>query len=778
MNRLLIASLCLTAAPAFGQDQANAPWWMSDPAYEGADGPALAPTESSDSNAPYADGTELSRLTDTVSNRPQDVSFNDQGTSDDGESATLLADYITLSGNRTLTASGGVVVWYQGSRLVADQVRYDGETGEMTVTGPIHLTRPALAGTEDDAILIADHAQLNQDLRDGMLRGARMVLAREMQMAATEVTLTGDGRYTTLNHVVASSCQICADDPIPLWEIRARQIVHDDEMNMLIMDHPQLRAFGLPIGSYPGRVTAPDPTVDRMSGFLRPQFRTTSNLGFGVMLPYFKTLGDHADLTLTPYLSASYTNTLMLRYRQAFWNGATEWNGAITRDDIREGETRGYLFGAAQWELPRGYTLGLQLQVVSDDGYLLDYDISDADRLWSGLTLERVTSDKLVWGRLGNYHSLRDDENNSTSPAQVADAMWVRRWRTGGGQAQLEWSAHVHRRPSGDNVAGRDMARGSVAFDWQRTEIISGGFVATGATGISADIYAIRDDDRYDDTVSRVTPWLSAELRYPLTGSDGYASYVLEPVAQLVWSPHRDNDDIPNEDSTQVEFDEGNLFALSRYPGWDIQETGLRANLGVTWTRFDPTGWSLAMAAGRVFRDGADDDDDDDATSLLQRGSKSDWLLAGHFANNSGLTIANRALLNDDLEFTRDELRIGWVRPDLQFSLGYLWMEADSFEDRTKDLSELTSEVGWQVAEGWWANAHGRYDLEESATQRAGLGVTYRNECISVELAASRRFTDTEEVDPDTDIDLSIRLGGFGRAPAGKGTVARRNCLR
>ncbi len=118
------------------------------------------------------------------------------------------------------------------------------------------------------------------------------------------------------------------------------------------------------------------------------------------------------------------------------------------------------------------------------------------------------------------------------------------------------------------------------------------------------------------------------------------------------------------------------------------------------------------------------------------------------------------------------------MRPDLQFSLGYLWMEADSFEDRTKDLSELTSEVGWQVAEGWWANAHGRYDLEESSAQRAGFGVTYRNECISVELAASRRFTDTEEVDPDTDIDLSIRLGGFGRAPAGKGTVARRNCLR
>ena len=85
-------------------------------------------------------------------------------------------------------------------------------------------------------------------------------------------------------------------------------------------------------------LSAPDPTVDRMTGFLAPRFRTTSGLGVGVMLPYFITLGDSADLTVTPYVSASRTATLGLRYRQAFANGATEWNGAISRDDIRPGD--------------------------------------------------------------------------------------------------------------------------------------------------------------------------------------------------------------------------------------------------------------------------------------------------------------------------------------------------------------------------------------------------------------------------------------------------------
>ena len=781
MSRLTFATLCLAAAPAFGQDiglgATTQPFWETDPAYQDSDSPALAPTESAGHNAPLNDGTELSRLTGSVRTRPQTVTVQGADVPDQGGSATLLADYVTLESDRTLTASGGVVVWYQGARLVANSVRYDGQTGDMTITGPIHLTRPGLAGTKDDMIVIADEGQLTQDMREGMLRGARLVLAREMQLAAREVTMTGGGRYTTLNQVVASSCRICAEDPTPLWEIRARSIVHDDEANQLIFQHPQLRAFGLPIAAWPGQVTAPDPSVERMSGFLTPRMRTTSNLGFGVMLPYFKTLGDHADLTVTPYISASYTHTLMLRYRQAFENGVTEWNGAITRDDIRDGETRGYLFGAAAWELPRGYTLGLQVQVASDDGYLLDYDITDADRLWSGLTLERVTSERLVWARVGNYHSLRDDEDNSTSPAQVADMMWIRRWRLGGGEAGLEWSAHAHRRPSSDDIIGRDMARASLAVDWQRTEILPGGIVGTMATGLGTDIYSIRDDSRYDSTVTRTIPWLSAELRYPLTGSDGHASYVLEPVAQLVWSPkYRDSDDdIPNEDSRQVEFDEGNLFALSRYPGWDAREAGLRANLGVTWTRFDPTGWQLSLAAGRIWHD--DDNSITDAPMLLD-GAKSDWLIAGHYSDVSGLSLANRALLDDNMDITRDELRIGWARPDLQLSLGYLWMKADQFEDRTKDLSELSGEVGWQVAEGWWATAHARHDIEENQAQKAGFGMTYQNECIAVEMAASRRFTDTEEVDPETDFDLSIRLGGFGQKTGGKGTVARRACMR
>ena len=765
-----------------------------------ADGPALAPTEEDVTDAQLADGTAAASLptidtTPTVTIGPGAAAGpGDPG--DDG-AATLLADRVDVSGDRVLTASGGVVVWYDGARLVASRVVYDGGTGQLAIEGPIHLTRPDLAGTPDDTILIADQAQLDEDLQDGILRGARLVLARELQLAASEVRRTGQGRMTTLSHVVASSCQVCASDPTPLWEIRARSITHDNVTRRLYFDRPEFRAFGVPIGVLPA-LTTPDPTVERMTGFLRPRFRATTALGFGVKLPYFVTLGDHADVTVTPYLALNRTSTVELRYRQAFSNGATEWNGAISRDDIRPGETRGYVFGAARFDLPRDYTLAAQVQTASDRAYLLNYDITEADRLWSGLMLERYRRDRMLNARIGNYQTLRDDENDSTSPGLVADTMWQRAFTPPapiGGRGWLEWSIHAHRRSSDDDQLGRDAVRASVAADWRRQQLLGGGLVGAAQARLDGDLYEIGQDSRYDDTVARAHPAVGVELRWPLASRGTGATHMLEPVAQLVWSPRRDDgdddgrtgggdrdgdgdadegDEVPNEDSTLAEFDEGNLFSFNRSPGWDRREGGLRANLGLTWTRIDPTGWSLGLTAGRVLRSS----DKDGGLTGPVSGRQSDWLLAAHFADPRGLAISNRALFDDGFDLSSDELRVGVLRPNVQVSAGYLWIDAENEPGRVRDVSELSARTGFQLAAGWWATTDTRYDFVADRAQKTELGLQYRNECITVDLSLDRRFTSSDSVSPDTSFGLSVQLGGFGRRADLPGQVARRACVR
>ncbi|MFV0300784.1 MAG: LPS-assembly protein LptD [Paracoccus sp. (in: a-proteobacteria)] len=772
-----VAGLAIAAAlmPATGKAQSIG----DQTASELANGPALAPTAEMLDFSPISDGTFAVTVPEVAEPRT-DVTLSGEPAGDAAtpeDAATVLADQIVLLDDRTLIATGGVVVWYQGTRLVASRITVDGASGNLTIEGPIHVTRPDRRGTDEEATLVADSAQLDRKLQDGIIRGARMVIARELQLAATELQRSGGGRMTRLTHVIASSCQVCAEDPVPLWEVRARSITHDAERRELTLEHPQFRAFGLPLGGLPFTITAPDPTVDRRSGFLRPVIRTTSDLGFGVKLPYFITLGRSADLTLTPYVAANRTATLEARYRQAFSYGEIQLEGAISRDDINPGETRGYFFGAGRFQLPRGYQMGVQIQTASSREYLLDYDITDADRLWSGVTLQRIRRDRMTIARIGNYESLREGEDDDTSPTQVADAIWMRRFEPGmiGGEALMQWSLHAHRRPSDADVIGRDMARASFGLDWRRSEILTGGFVASGLFGLNADLYRIGQDSNYDDVETRVLPTLGAELRWPLMAHSAGATHLVEPVVQLLYSPRDEDPGIPNEDSRLIEFDEGNLFSANRFPGWDAHETGLRANLGVNWTRIDPTGWSIALTAGRVFRDKPDRAFAIDSPLY---GRRSDWLVAAHYSGPNGLAIANRALFDDDLNFSRNEFRLGWLRPNLQLSGGYLWIDRDRGESRAFDASELNAALGWQIAPGLWGRAETRYDFAADETRNAELGLTYRNECVTVEMGLQRRFSGSDTLEAQTDFDLSVRLGGFGRQKDGPGTVARRSCMR
>lgn len=739
-----------------------------------ATGPALAPTAAPYDARATADGTDLLPPPEVAAPAAAPVSLDGDGLSDEGGAATLLADRITLSGDRRLEAAGGVVVWYQGARLVAERVVYEGAGDRVLIDGPIYLSRPD--EPSDVSVLVADAAELDADLRGGILRGARMVLARELQLAAREARLSGEGRMTTLSHVAASSCRICAGNPTPLWEIRARRITHDADLDHLTLERPQLRAFGRPVFALPFTITAPGPSVERKTGFLRPRLRMTSDLGAGIKQPYFITLGDSADLTLTPYLAFSSTATLEARYRRAFASGAMEVTGAVSRDDIRDGETRGYVFGAARFELTGGFDFGLQLQDVSDRDYLDDYGISGGERLWSGMTLDRVRGREQVAVRAGAYQTLREGEVQATMPTQVGDALWRRSFALPapvGGDATLEWSAHAHRRPSDTDVIGRDVARASFTAGWARDAVLAAGLLGRIDARVDADLWRVSQDSTTDDAVARLVPTLAAELRWPLVRSSGSGTEVLEPVAQLVWSPDRGADDaVPIEDSFDIALDEGNLFALDRIPGRDLRETGLRATFGVTWTRLDAAGRSFGLAAGRVFRDEADAAFD----GTVLGGLRSDWLLAANFQGTQGLAAAGRVLVGDDRALTRAEARLGWIRPDLQLSAGYVRIaETDGIEA----VEEAALDGGWQVRDGLWASAAARYDIDADRPRSAALGIAWKNECVTLEAAIGRSFGAPGE-GADTDLDFSLRLGGFGADSGDRvpGTVARRRCLR
>ncbi|MDA5555893.1 LPS-assembly protein LptD [Shimia sp. MMG029] len=675
-----------------------------------------------------------------------------EATKPTSQNVVLIADNVELVGTSTLRAHGNVEAVSGETRLQAREVIYDNETGEITLLGPIRITEG------DSVSIVADSADLKADFQSGLIRSARLVLADQVQLAAQQLDRIG-GRFNVLTKTTVSSCRICETGEAPLWQIRAKRVVHDQAERQIYFDEASFLIRDVPVFYFP-HLRMPDPTLKRSKGFLFPNFRRTSLLGNGIKLPYFFPIGDDKDLTLTPYISTN-TRTLEFRYRQAFENGGIELDGAISDDDLRPNETRGYLFAEGLFQLERDYKLTFDIKAVTDDAYISDYDYSDLDRLNSNIRVERASRYENTSFGVYHFRSLRDDEDNDTLPTLVFQAETERRYfpTSIGGELRTRLEAHSHKRDSGlDGDDGRDVARTNASVEWLRNWTLATGLRLGVNGGLAFDAYKTHDDTTVSSFDSGFTPAAAINLRYPLVkrGTDG-ATYLLEPVAQVGWTGGS-NLDVANDESTRAEFDEGNLLSLSRFPSHDRRERGLAAALGMNWSRVTSEGWEGHFTVGQVFRDQSQSDFS--ATSGLA-GKTSDLLLAGQFNNQNGLVMSARGLLDSGGTLNKAAARLGWSNPSLMVDASYIWLARDPDEDRAERISEWTLDSSYRFSRHWTGLVDWRYDAVAGKSARAGVGMQYRNECVQVELSLSRRFSTSDTVQSSNTFGINVALLGF-----------------
>ncbi|MFW8592795.1 LPS-assembly protein LptD [Cribrihabitans neustonicus] len=683
--------------------------------------------------------------------------------------ATLVADQVFITPERRLVAEGNVEAFQGDIRLRAGRITFDQASGALEIEGPIRIDQGG------EFTILASAAELDRTLRDGILSGARMVFQQQVQLASLQMTRVG-GRYTQLYKTAVTSCHVCEDGRPPLWQIRAERVTHDQQEKQLYFENAQLRVLDVPVFYFPA-IRLPDPSLDRASGFLIPSLRTTSNLATGLKVPYFFTLGPHRDLTLEPYLS-SKTRTLGARYRQAFRNGRIEVNGAYTRDDLQPDQARGYLFAGGAFALRRGYSLDLDLRAVSDDAYLADYGLPDLDRVRSEAVLAKADRDQLFRVSLNHFKTLRDSEEQGLIPSAIADAFLQRRYLRGGGELRTTLQVHGHRRESGLNATanasnGRDLARLSADVGWHRTWQIEGGVLAEWETGLAADAFNTYDDDVFTGKESRLTPRTALTLRLPMRRLEGGgAVQYLEPIAQIAWRGSG-GDTVPSEESRFVEYDQGNLLSLSRFPATDAREEGLTLVYGANWARYATRGWQAFATAGQVLRHNGDGRF---TKSSGLGGTSSDILLAGQLRYGQDLALTARGLLSGSANFSKAEFRGDWRTDRVNLTGSYLWLGTDPQEDRSEEASEMWFDGSYDINPSWSASARLRYDISDGRATRAGVGVAYSTECVTVDLSVNRRYTSTTSIEPATDFGFTISLNGFSVKSGSK--QYRRTCSK
>jgi LPS-assembly protein len=665
----------------------------------------------------------------------------------------LVADEVTYDTDTGLvTASGNVEIFYGQRTLTANRIIYDSNTGQFTAEGNITLRDPS------GATVFGDFAELDEELRDGLVRGARAVMGEHIKLSAAEARRI-DARFNALTKAVYSPCKVCPDDPTPLWRIRARRVIHDEVERVIHYEDATLDVLGVPIAWLP-YFSHPDPTVERASGFLVPEFRQSSVYGYGARVPYYWVIDDYSDLTFSPLLTSGDGAVAVLEYRRAFSSGDFMIAGSLTHNNYDDGGAlHGHLEAKGEFGLPENFRWGFDGTVTTDNGYLRRYDFKDDDRLTSELYMRRYQDDGFFDVTALYFQSLRDDEPAGQIPVVLPD-FDARRELPGvllGGDLGLFASSAVLLRDEGP-----DTVRVSLGTDWERQKTLPSGVALRAFAEVRGDLFVVDDFSGIEDaTEFRLAPLAGVEARFPLIyEQDNGVAHVLEPIAQAIAAPYGGNGSgIINEDSQVTEFDETNLFDTSHFTGYDAFEEGPRLNLGLRYERLSPGGLNFDASVGRVFRLRRADEFSS-GSGLVD--AASDWVGAWSASYDPYVTVRQRVRVGDGFSLTRNEIEGELTFGRLGLSANYIFLENDPTIAAPLDREELNTRAKFTIDRNWSVSGNVRRDIERSEFVEIGGGLTYANECCQVDFFVKRDFTKSDDAPASTSFGVLVRLFTLG----------------
>ena len=662
----------------------------------------------------------------------------------------LIADSVSYDADLdALVAKGSVEIYFEGGVLRATELTFYNQTSILEAVGPLVLE------TNDDAVIIADFASLDGTLKSGLIQGARLVLAQNFQLAAAQAQKLGD-RFTVLEKTIASSCQVCQSNPTPLWLIRADRIIRDLEEQKLHFENARFEVFGVTVAYLP-YFRIPDPSVKRATGILQPEYKSSEIFGIGFKIPYFIVINDHADVTITPFITSKGPSILEGEYRRRHVSGGFNLRGATTVDQ-QTSQLRGFIFADGSYALPKGFRFSFDIERAGDKQFLREFGYSTTDRLKSTAVVSRQKGNEYIAIDATSYQTLRLSEDDRAIPLVVPQVSYSRYWdeETAGGRIDIHASTVGLTRQ-----LGRDVFRLGGGASWSKGFELPVGIQARMRAGIDSWFYTTRDDPNFASGVQSVfVPRTGVELRWPLGKRTERASHILEPVAQLVFGrAYGDTVNVPNEDSVDVEFDASNLFDFERFPGADIVEEGWRMNVGANYTMIDDRGWNVGFTVGQVLRPSVISQFAD-ATGL--NNTQSNFVAAANLNFAPHFSLSTQTLFDSDFSFERNDVQASARFGKFTFGANYVYLLPDPSALSFQKRQELLWSTSYRPNGNWTLSSTVRRDLVQDRNVDAKFGILFGNECIETDFSVSRRFSNSNTIPSSTEYGLSVSLAGLG----------------
>jgi len=525
---------------------------------------------------------------------------------------------------------------------------------------------------------------------------------------------------------------------------------------------------------------------------------TSQNLGFGIGIPYYQTLGPHMDATMTVMGYSAQGALLDAQFRQEFLGGVHTLEIAgidqmgrkkFTPDTSDyEKKQRFAVSSQAQFAINPRWTFGWDALWQSDNNFARTYSLFDAkDATHTNQIYLTGIGARNYFDMRSYYFDVQDADPNSLAEKQqavvhpVMDYNYISPNPILGGELSATVNFQSLTRTTTDNVtdingvlvsdripglAGTS-SRFTTDVEWRRTFIAPGGLLLTPILGARGDGFSLGSNDPigyngdyYTGTdATRYMLTAGIEMRYPILFTTGNSSHVFEPIVQVFARPNEQlAGALPNEDSQAFVFDASNLFSEDKFSGFDRVEGGTRANVGFRYTALFDSGYTIRGAFGQSYQlAGKNSFASHDlvnvgADSGLET-DVSDFVGAAGVEAPNGLSVSLGGRADQKtLDIRRTDSTIGFNGKRLQAELTYSRIAAQPLYGYPTDSDEIQSTSSIKIKDNWTVYSSLTWDLDKNVLSRRGFGIGYDDSCTIFAIG----FTQTKDVADTTANDWQI----------------------
>jgi LPS-assembly protein len=611
----------------------------------------------------------------------------------------------------------------------------------------------------------------------------------------------GENRYTILENGSFTSCLPGSNT----WSVVGSEVIHDREEQVAEIWNARFKLGPVPVFYSPYMQL---PVGDkRRSGFLIPNAKYTSNNYFEFYLPYYWNIAPNMDATITPHYMHRRGGVMWeneFRYLSQAGAGLMEFD-YLNSDKVYEDEnskddnSRRWLF---YWQhagvMDQVWRFNVDYTKVSDSSYFNDFD-----NKYGSSTDGYATQKFSVGYAVQNFDAtvstkqfqVFGDQNKSSYSAEPQ--LDVNFYQNDVGPFDTRvYAQAVHFVNTTDNMpeATRLHLEPTINLplsnQWGSINT-EAKMLATHYQQSNLDSYNNNPNNvnKLDESANRVMPQFKVDGKMIFERdmamlAPGYTQ-TLEPRAQYLYVPYRDQSNINNYDSSLLQADYSGLFRDRTYGGLDRIASANQVTTGVTSRVYDDAAverFNISVGQIYYFTESRTGDDNiewenDDKTGSLVWAGDTYWRISERWGLRSGIQYDTRldsiATSNSSIEYRRDEnsllqLNYRYASPEyIQATLPNNSADKNKWNQAQYEngISQVGAVASLPIADRW--SIVGAYYFDTNVNKPADqmLGVQYNSCCYAIRFGYERKLNGWDDTQKhaiyDNTIGFNIELRGL-----------------